>query len=587
MDVAHLIALLSGVALFLFGMALMGDGLKMVAGNRLEMLLYKLTNTSLKGVLLGTGVTAVIQSSSATSVMVVGFVNSGMIKLRQAIGIVLGAILGTSITGWIICLSGIEEGAGWVSLLSTSTLTGIVSVAGIILRMFSKKLQNIHLGNILLGFAILMFGMNTMSSSVSSLRENPQFIDMLTTFSNPFIGIVVGMLFTCVLQSASAAIGILQSLAVTGAVSFATALPITMGVGIGAALPVLLSSLGATTAGKRTAVVYLIIDVLGAIICGAVFYSLNAVFDFSFMNTTMTMVTVALMNTVYRFVVVVVLFPFIGLLEKITIFFVREKNKNDDDDDAVKIIQLEDRFLAFPSIAIEQCRTYINTMARKAQKSMLVAMENTAKYSEERYKKVFDLEELSDRYEDGIGTYIMKITKNELDTKQNIQVSKFLHTLSDFERISDHSKNVVILSKEIHDKGVVFSEAAQKELLVLKSAVTEIMSMAIEAFINEDIDLAVKVEPLEEVIDNLCDELKLHHTDRLQKGICSWQQGFVFNDLLTSYERVSDHCSNIAIAMIELEMEEFNTHEYMRSIEKMKQDSFKRHYEEFYEKYKI
>lgn len=586
MDVSHLISLLSGVALFLFGMALMGDGLKMVAGNKLEMLLYKLTNTSLKGVLLGTGVTAVIQSSSATSVMVVGFVNSGMIKLRQAIGIVLGAILGTSITGWIICLSGLEEGAGWVSLLSTSTLTGIVAVAGIILRMFTKKLQTIHLGNILLGFAVLMFGMNTMSSAVSSLRENPQFIDMLTTFSNPIIGIVVGMLFTCVLQSASAATGILQSLAVTGAVSFATALPITMGIGIGAALPVLLSSLGATTAGKRTAVVYLIIDVLGAIVCGIVFYSLNAIFDFSFMNTTMTMVTVALMNTVYRFIVVVILFPFIGILEKLTIFFVREK-KVDDEDDAVQTIQLEDRFLAFPSIAIEQCRTYINTMAKKAKKSMNIAMENTAEYKEERYKKVFDLEELSDRYEDGIGTYLMKITKNELDTKQNIQVSKFLHTLSDFERIADHAKNVVILSKEIHDKGVVFSEAAQRELSVLKDAITEIMSMAIEAFINEDIKLAVKVEPLEEVIDNMCDELKLHHTDRLQKGICSWQQGFVFNDLLTSYERVSDHCSNIAIAMIELEMEEFNTHEYMRSIEKMKQDSFKRHYEEFYEKYKI
>lgn len=586
MDVSHLISLLSGVALFLFGMALMGDGLKMVAGNKLEMLLYKLTNTSLKGVLLGTGVTAVIQSSSATSVMVVGFVNSGMIKLRQAIGIVLGAILGTSITGWIICLSGLEEGAGWVSLLSTSTLTGIVAVAGIILRMFTKKLQTIHLGNILLGFAVLMFGMNTMSSAVSSLRENPQFIDMLTTFSNPIIGIIVGMLFTCVLQSASAATGILQSLAVTGAVSFATALPITMGIGIGAALPVLLSSLGATTAGKRTAVVYLIIDVLGAIVCGVVFYSLNAIFDFSFMNTTMTMVTVALMNTVYRFIVVVILFPFIGILEKLTIFFVREK-KVDDEDDAVQTIQLEDRFLAFPSIAIEQCRTYINTMAKKAKKSMNIAMENTAEYKEERYKKVFDLEELSDRYEDGIGTYLMKITKNELDTKQNIQVSKFLHTLSDFERIADHAKNVVILSKEIHDKGVVFSEAAQRELSVLKDAITEIMSMAIEAFINEDIKLAVKVEPLEEVIDNMCDELKLHHTDRLQKGICSWQQGFVFNDLLTSYERVSDHCSNIAIAMIELEMEEFNTHEYMRSIEKMKQDSFKRHYEEFYEKYKI
>ena len=587
MDVSHLISLLSGVALFLFGMSLMGDGLKMVAGNSLEMLLYKLTNTPLKGVLLGTGVTAVIQSSSATSVMVVGFVNSGMIKLRQAIGIVLGAIFGTSITGWIICLSGLEEGAGWVSLLSTATLTGIVSVIGIILRMFSKKLHYIHLGNILLGFAILMFGMSTMSASVSELKDNPQFIDMLTKFSNPVIGIIVGMLFTCVLQSASAAVGILQSLAVTGAVSFATALPLTMGIGIGAALPVLLSSLGATTAGKRTAVVYLVIDVFGAIICGTIFYAADAVVGFSFMSNSMTMVSVALMNTIYRLAIVIVLFPMIGLLERVTAFIIREKPISDDDDDAVKIIQLEDRFLPFPSLAIEQCRTYINTMAKKAKKSMNVAMENTLSYADERYKKVFDLEELSDRYEDGIGTYIMKITKSELDTKQNIQVSKFLHTLSDFERISDHAKNVVILSKEIHDKGIIFSEAAQHELNVLRDSISEIMSITVDAFINEDLDLAVKVEPLEEVVDNLCDEMKLHHTDRLQKGVCSWNQGFVFNDLLTSYERVSDHCSNIALAMIELEMEEFNTHEYMRSIEQMKQDSFKKHYEEFYEKYKI
>ena len=360
-----------------------------------------------------------------------------------------------------------------------------------------------------------------------------------------------------------------------------------MGIGIGAALPVLLSSLGATTAGKRTAVVYLVIDVLGAIICGVLFYGANAAIGFSFMSNSMTMVSTALMNTVYRLAIVIVLFPLIGLLERLTEFIIREKPVSEDDDDAVKVIQLEDRFLQFPSLAIEQCRTYINTMAKKAKKSMNVAMENTASYTDERYKKVFDLEELSDRYEDGIGTYIMKITKGELDTKQNIQVSKCLHTLSDFERISDHAKNVVILSKEIHDKGIVFSDTAQHELQVLKEAITEIMSIAVDAFINEDLKLAVKVEPLEEVIDSLCDEMKLHHTDRLQNGVCSWNQGFVFNDLLTSYERVSDHCSNIALAMIELEMEEFNTHEYMRSIEQMKQDSFKKHYEEFYEKYKI
>jgi phosphate:Na+ symporter len=586
MEVSNLISLLSGVALFLFGMSLMGDGLKMVAGNKLEMLLYRLTNTPLKGVLLGTGVTAVIQSSSATSVMVVGFVNSGMIKLRQAIGIVLGAILGTSITGWIICLSDLEEGAGWISLLSTTTLTGIISVIGILFRMLSKKTQGIHIGNILLGFAVLMFGMSTMSNSVSYLKENPQFIDLLTKFSNPIIGIIVGILFTCVLQSASASVGILQSLAVTGAVSFATALPIIMGIGVGAALPVLLSSLGASTAGRRTAFVYLIIDILGLIICGTVFYSLNAIFDFTFMNNTMSMAGIALMNTVFRLATVIVLFPFIGVLEKLTEILIPDKT-SDDDDDSVKAVHLEDRFLMFPALAIEQCRTYINTMAKKARKSMIYAMENTCEYTDERYKKVIDLEELSDMYEDAIGTYLMQVTKNELDTKQNIEVSKFLHTLSDFERIADHAKNVAILSKEINDKGIVFSDEANHELSVIRQAVKEVLSITIDSFINEDLDLAVKIEPLEEVIDNLCDEMKLHHTDRLQKGVCSWKQGFVFNDLLTSYERVSDHCSNIALAMIELEMEAFNTHEYTRSIEEIKQNSFKEHYKEFDEKYSI
>ena len=587
MDVSNFISLLSGVALFLFGMALMGDGLKMVAGNRLEMLLYKLTNTSLKGVILGTGVTAVIQSSSATSVMVVGFVNSGMIKLRQAIGIVMGAILGTSITGWIICLSGLEEGAGWVSLLSTATLTGVISVIGILLRMFSKKQHIIHIGDIMMGFAVLMFGMSTMSSSVSVLKENPQFIHMLTTFSNPLIGIIVGMLFTCVLQSASASVGILQSLAMTGAVSFATALPIVMGIAIGAALPVLLSSFGATISGKRTAFIYLVIDVLGVIICGTVFYTLNAFLHFTFMNTVMTMMTAALMNTVFRLCTVIVLFPCIGILEKITEFFIREKKTYDEDDDTVSNIQLEERFIPYPSLAIEQCRTFINTMAKKARKGMVKAMENTSDYTDERYRRVVDLEELGDRYEDAIGTYLMKVTKSELDTKQNIQVSKFLHTLSDFERISDHAKAVAILSKEIKDKGIQFSDAANHGLDVMRQALTEILDITVEAFINEDLSLAVKVEPLEGVIDALCDEMKLHHTDRLQKGICSWKQGFVFNDLLTSYERVSDHCSNIALAMLELEMDSFNTHEYMRSIQEIKETSYKEYYNQYNEKYSL
>ena len=584
MGISDVISLLGGIALFLFGMSLMGEGLKKVAGSKLELVLYRLSSTPLKGVLLGTGVTAVIQSSSATSVMVVGFVNSGMMKVRQAIGVIMGAILGTSITGWILCLSYIPGGSGLVQLLSTEVLTGLVAVAGIVLRMFSGKTSSRHVGDILLGFAVLMYGMSAMSGAVSPLRESEAFIRILTSFSNPLLGILVGIAFTSILQSASAAVGILQALSITGAITFEIAFPIVMGIAIGAAVPVLLSALGANLNGRRTAFVYLLIDVLGVAIWSLVFYTLNAFLHFTFLTVTMTAVSIALMNTLFRLATLVVLFPLIGAMEKLVVFLFPDNGQQTEDQD---MDRLEERFLQHPALSIEQSRLVTNSMAERAAGNLLDAMALRTDYSDKGFQSVAETESLIDRYEDKLGTYLMKITSRSLSSAQSEEVSKFLHTISDFERISDHALNISETAKEIHDKSMVFSAAADRELEVMESALREILSIAIAAFVANDVQQAARVEPLEEIIDGLCDEMKSHHVDRLQSGACTLGQGFVFNDLLTNYERVADHCSNIAVAIIELESDSFDTHEYLNSVRAMKSHSFARYYEEYQQKYHL
>ena len=585
MSIANLISLLSGIALFLFGMALMGDGLKKVAGNKLEVILFRLTGSPLKGFLLGTGVTAVIQSSSATSVMVVGFVNSGMMRVRQAISIVMGAILGTSITGWIICLSDLGGGGGWIDLFSTATLTGIISVVGIVLRMFSKSQTKRHIGDILMGFAVLMFGMSAMSGAVSPLRSDPTFLRILTTFSNPMLGILFGTLFTCVLQSASAAVGILQALASTGVIDFSMALPIIMGIAIGAALPVLLSAIGAGVDGKRTAMVYLVVEVVGVVFWAAAFYLVNAFAHFEFMSMTMSSVSIAFVNTLFRFVKVVILLPFIDIIEKVVDLLIKDEPAQREETD--ETIRLEERFIQHPALAIEQSRITINSMAAEAQENLAEAMRLLHHYSDEGYRTVVEMEQVVDRYEDRLGSYLVKLTGQELTAKQNEDASKFLHTISDFERISDHALNLAQTAKEMREKSIIFSEDATRELGVLESALAEIVHITVNAFIRNDLAVASRVEPLEELIDDLCDELKLHHVDRLQKGHCTLLNGFLFNDLLTNYERVADHCSNIAVAMIELESDSFDTHEYLSSIKVMKSDTYERYYEEYSQQYHL
>mgnify|MGYP000914369130 CR=1 FL=1 len=584
MSVADVISLLGGIALFLFGMSLMGEGLKKVAGSRLELVLYKLSSTPLKGVLLGTGVTAVIQSSSATSVMVVGFVNSGMMKVKQAIGVIMGAILGTSVTGWILCLSSLEGGSGVVQLLSTEVLTGIVAVVGIILRMFTGKTSNRYVGEILLGFAVLMYGMSAMSGAVSPLRESEAFIRILTSFSNPILGILVGLAFTSVLQSASAAVGILQALAVTGAVTFEVALPIVMGIAIGAAVPVLLSALGANLNGKRTAFIYLLIDVLGVLIWALLFYGANAIIHFTFLDAVMSSVSIALMNTLFRLATVIVLLPCIGLMEHMVELLFPDDGSAAEEQE---MDRLEERFLQHPALSIEQSRLVTNSMAERAEGNLLMAVGLRNRWSDKDFRMVGETESVIDRYEDKLGTYLMKITSKSLSQSQSEEVSKYLHTISDFERISDHALNISEAAKEIHDKDLQFSPEACHELDVIESAVREILSIAVGAFVENDPQRAARVEPLEEIIDGLCDEMKSHHVDRLQSGSCTLNQGFVFNDLLTNYERVADHCSNIAVAIIELESDSFDTHEYLNSVRAMKSSSFARYYEEYKQEYHL
>ena len=580
------IILLGGIALFLFGMQLMGDGLKKVAGGKLEVILYRLSNTPLKGVLLGTGVTAIIQSSSATSVMVVGFVNAGMIKMKQAIGIIMGAIIGTSVTGWVLCLSDISGGAGWVDLLSTKVLAAIIGVIGIMFRMICKNPTKKHIGDIMIGFCILMVGMQNMSAAVAPLRSEPAFIDMLTKFSNPFIGILIGLLVTAVLQSASATVGILQALSVTGAISFSVALPIIMGIAVGAAMPVIISSFGATTDGKRTAFVYLLVDALGALIWAVVFYSVNHFVHFSFMDRTMTTVSIAFVNSLFRVATVAVLFPFIRFLEKMVCAIFKEV-VDEEDKDIVEISVLDDRFIAHPTVAIEQAKTVLCSMAHMAQKNLIRSMELLDTFSQEKYDKIQRREDKVDRYEDKLGTYLVKITQQELTSGQNKEVSKLLHTISDFERISDHAVNISQAAAELFNEKLRFSDCAVEDVELMSLIMKEIVGNVIDAFEQNKVEYAYKTEPLEELVDIYCDEMKMNHVKRVQKGECTLHQGFIFNDLLTDFERIADHCSNVAVAIIELELNVFDTHEYLINLKKDNGTNFDKYFEEYKEMFPL
>ncbi len=513
-----ILSLLCGVALFLFGMNQMGDGLKKVAGNQLELTLYKLTNTPLKGLLLGTIVTAVIQSSSATTVMVVGFVNSGMMKVAQAIGIIMGANIGTSITGWILCLSYIDGDSGIAQLLSTSTISALVAIVGILFLMLGKKTATKNVGTIMMGFAVLMVGMQTMSSAVSPLKESEGFINLLTVFSNPVMGILFGIIFTAVLQSASASVGILQALSMTGGITFATAFPITLGIGVGAAFPVLLSSIGTNKNGKRTALIYLINDLFGMIFWSIVFYSVNAVVHFAFMSHTMRPVTIALLNTVYRAATIAVIFPFIKFIEKLVYILV--KDTQEEIEERADFDILEERFLDYPVLAIQRSHQAISDMMKKTVKNFTRSLELMDVFSEEKYVKIQGRENLIDKYEDKLGDYIIKVTAKPLTSAQSSYTSQLLHSISDIERIGDHALALAETAAEIADKKIKYSPEAERELKLLFDATSEIVGLADKAFCDNDTESAKNIEPLRMIIGEMCDLIKIHHIARLTSGEC-------------------------------------------------------------------
>ena len=584
MDILDFVLLLGGVALFLYGMSLMGDGLKKVAGNKLELILYRLSGNPLKGILLGTGVTAVIQSSSATSVMVVGFVNSAMMKLRQAIAIIMGAVIGTSITGWIICLSSVGSASPALKLLSTEALAAITAMASIVLKKAVKKRGVQHAADILMGFAVLMFGMKTMSGSVSSLKDDPGFISFLTSFSNPLLGILSGLVFTAVLQSASASVGILQALSATGLITLDESLPIILGIAIGASVPVLISGMGAPRDGKRTAISYLVIEVLRVLLFAAVFYGLNAIIHFSFINQTMDMFSIALLNTLFRVSTVIVLAWFIPLIEKLVVKLV--PGNPADEEKTRDMDRLEERFLAYPTLAVEQTRLTINKMAELTEQSMMIAIGLLNEYSEKGFAEVESLEGIVDRYEDKIGSYLMKLTGHEMTETQNKAVSQYLRAITDLERISDHALNIAERAQELKEKKISFSDKGTKEMSNLTAAIREILGITFGAFLGDDADEALRVEPLEQVIDKVCQKMRERHTARLQKGKCTIGHGYVFNDLIADFERVSDHCSNIAIVIVDLmSSNSLDVHELTESMHEGHQEKYDMYFEEFQAKY--
>lgn len=590
MDIFGVLSLIGGLAVFLYGMDLLGEGLTGASGGKLEKILEKLTSNPLKAVLLGAGVTAVIQSSSATTVMVVGFVNSGIMKLSQAVGVIMGANIGTTITSWILSLTGIESSNIFISLLKPTSFSPVLAAVGIIFLMFLKKDSLKNPGKIMIGFALLMYGMDAMSSSVAPLAEVPQFASILTAFSNPVLGMLAGMLFTAIIQSSSASVGILQALCSTGILSYATALPIIMGQNIGTCVTALLSSIGATKNGKRAAIIHLYFNVIGTVTFMIVFYALNAVIHFSFLNLTAQEFGIAVIHTTFNIITTAYLLPLRKVLEKLAYATI----KLDDDEKRImdrrsenEFALLDDRFLEAPSLAVEHCKQVINKMADISRESLFISMSLIGGYDEEQALRVGELETRADKYEDALGTYIMKISTKNLKKEDSEMLNVMLHCIGDFERISDHACNICDSARELQQKNMQFSPKAETELDILSSAVREAVDISFDAFKSNSKNEADKVEPLEELIETLAVELKARHIRRLREGKCTIELGFAHSDILNNLERVADHCSNIAVDVIQSDQSEFDAHEYLDRIKNKDNQQFARDYKAYKEKYRL
>lgn len=584
MNVYDILNLLGGIALFLFGMHTLSASLEKLAGGKLETWLEKATSRPIKGVVLGAIITAVIQSSAATTVMIIGFVNSGLMKLSQAIGVIMGANIGTTATSWLLSLQSISgsDGFSFLNLLKPTTFTPVLAVIGVFLIMFTKSDKKKTIGMILAGFAVLMFGMNSMSSATAGLAENETFCNILMMFSNPVLGVVAGAVLTAVLQSSSASIGILQSIAIsTGKVTYSVALPLLLGQNIGSCVTALISSVGANKPAKRVAFVHLYFNVIGTVVFLSIFYLLNAFISMPFMEESLNAVGIAVIHTGFNVLATALFLPFTKQLEKLACLTVRD----DSNDEKLTPMLLDERLLKTPSVAIEQCRNVCIRMARLTQETLKMSMEVVTTYDAKKCAEVIDNENAIDIFEDKIGSYILKISSKDLSENDSKIVSSMLHTIGDLERISDHAVNIVEAAEEMHSKKIKFSQQALRELPVIVNAVSEILDMSINAFVNNDVNLAKNVEPLEDVIDQLRSDLKTRHIERLRNGKCTIELGFILQDLLTNFERVSDHCSNIAVYLIQISDNSMDTHEYMNELKKLDRSEFMDEFNDYKNKY--
>lgn len=580
MDIFSIFTLLGGLAFFLYGMTIMSGGLEKVAGGKLEKMLKKLTSNPLKSLALGAGITIAIQSSSALTVMLVGLVNSGIMELGQTIGIIMGSNIGTTLTAWILSLSGIESSNFFLRLIKPESFSPVMALIGILMIMGAKRDKNKNIGGILIGFSILMFGMQLMSDSMKPLADMPEFTKVLTAFTNPILGVLVGTIFTGVIQSSAASVGILQALSLTGGVTYGMALPIIMGQNIGTCVTALISSIGVSTNAKRVSAVHISFNVIGTLVFLSIFYTLNFIFKFSFTNSTINPVGIAFCHTVFNVATTFLLLPFIKQLEKIAVWSVKAKTDRDSE-----TVFLDERLLLTPTFAITECKNMTDKMAIMAKKNFFRSVKMVNKFSEKRMEKILRKEPKIDMYEDKLGSFLVKLSNKDLTEQDGHEISKLLHCIGDFERIGDHAVNILKVAKDMNEKQLQFSDDAKNELAIITKALSEIMDLTTEAFVDNDIDKAKKVEPLEQVIDILIGKAKDKHIERLQKGQCTIELGFLLTEVLNNIERVSDHCSNVAACMIQIEKSAFARHQYLNDLKTSGEEVFKKTFEEYQNKY--
>lgn len=581
MSVFNVLSLFGGLALFLFGMNYMGSSLEKLGGGKFESILEKMTNNRIKGVLLGAGVTAIIQSSSAVTVMAVGFVNSSIMTLHQVIGIIMGANIGTTITSWILSLTNIQSDNIFMSLLKPSSFTPVLALIGIIMYMTSKKDKKKDIGSILLGFAVLMFGMESMSTAVAPLKDVPEFTGILTMFSNPILGVLAGALLTAIIQSSSASVGILQALAVTGSISVASAFPIILGQNIGTCITAIISSFGTSKNAKRTAVVHLAFNTIGVILAMLIFYGINAVVGLPFVKDTVNATSIAVIHTVFNVFATVLLFPFGKQLEKLACLIIKDSNEDKPN------TLIDERFLMTPSYAIDKVKEQSDLMGKLARDNIYLCLDLIKKYSHNNDEMISKNEKALDRLEDELETYLVKVSSMNLSIEDSIKLSKLSHSISNFERIGDYGVNILKIKRRMHQNKVHFTQDANRELEIMSRAVGEIIDKSIEAFINDDVQLASEIEPLEQVIDNLKEELRARHSKRLQGNTCTIENGMLFFDIINSFERIADHCSNLAVCIIELSNRSYQTHTYLKGVKNHNNKGFMEMFEDYLLKYKI